>query len=364
MKVLFVDDEAHVLAGIERSLFALDRDWELAFADSGESALRELEHRPADVVISDMRMPGMDGAELLHRVQQRWPATLRIVLSGFTEQAAALRALRVAQQFLSKPCEGAALVETVERLIAVRELLQSPRLRACLGKVAELPSSPRSFIRLDELTREPGFTTAAISAVIDHDPALSATVLKLANSAYFQRSHPIVAVHAAVVRLGVSLLRSLVLAAECFKSTQTGIDVETLRSRALLASLIARRLAPTGCDPEICASAALLAEIGRLLPDCVAAGANTATPISYAEIGAYLLGIWGLPLTIIDAVAHHRRPQHFDAHRFGPIGVVHVATTLAAGEVVDPVYLDSIGMADRWPAWQRLTEALSADELA
>ena len=82
MRVLFVDDEERVLAGIERTVFMADRDWDVAFAASGAEALTKLASQPADVVVSDMRMPLMDGAELLRRVRDTWPSAIRIILSG------------------------------------------------------------------------------------------------------------------------------------------------------------------------------------------------------------------------------------------------------------------------------------------
>ena len=130
MRILFVDDERRVLVGIERMLFGMGRDWEILLAGSGDEALAELERGPVDVVVSDMRMPGMDGAELLRRVQQGWPSTLRMLLSGHTETDAAMRALNVAQQFLSKPCEPEALVGTIEDSLRIADEAKAQRRTA------------------------------------------------------------------------------------------------------------------------------------------------------------------------------------------------------------------------------------------
>lgn len=363
MKVLFVDDEPHVLEGIERSLFTLDCDWDVQFASSGAAALKRLEDWSADIVVSDMRMPGMDGAELLTRVKQRWPDTLRVILSGYTEQEAAFRAMHVSHQFLAKPCQGGDLVEALNRLIIMRDLVPSRQLREMLGDIAELPPSPRIYLRLRHLLEQDSSGTGIIASVMEQDPALSSTVLKLANSTFFRRSHPIVSVHAAVMRLGVSLLHNLVLTAECYPP-QPGVDVEQLRERSLLASLLVRKLAPSGIDVECCVSAALLAHVSALLPKVVQAAQDEGGAVSPAQIAAYLLGIWGLPLPIVYTVARHQRPLEHEPQRFGAIGVVHAAIALADSSEPDFAYLEQVGMAAQWPSWLQMVEVLRHDQQA
>lgn len=360
MKILFVDDDRNVLEGIERALFTEGCDWDARFALGGEQALAELEAWPAEIVVSDMRMPGMDGAELLRRVQQRWPDTLRVVLSGHTQPEEAIRAMQVAHQFIGKPCQGSHLLAALERLIWVRQLIGSQHLREMLGSIAKLPPSPRSYLKLRALLGQDQSGTAAISAVIEQDPALSSAVLKMANSAFFRRSHPIVSVHNAVMRLGVDVLHNLVALAECFPVVDS-VDVEDLRHRALLASLLARKLTPYGCDAECCATAALLAEVSRLLPEVLREAEQEGSTVSPAQISAYLLGIWGLPLPIVQAVAQHRQPLEHEAQRFGVLGVVHVATALAFDREPDQAYLEAVGMSAHWPEWQQLLEAQRHD---
>jgi len=66
--ILFVDDEPVLLDGLRRSLRSMRNEWSITFAGSGEEALKVLEKAPFDVVVSDMRMPKMDGAQLLNEV--------------------------------------------------------------------------------------------------------------------------------------------------------------------------------------------------------------------------------------------------------------------------------------------------------
>ena len=117
-RILFVDDDVDVLESLRDALRKDRQRWDLAFATGGDAALEELAQRPRNVVVSDMRMPGMDGAELLTRIKAQHPTVARLVLSGHAEQEAMERAMRVAQEFLSKPCQIAVLRATIERALA------------------------------------------------------------------------------------------------------------------------------------------------------------------------------------------------------------------------------------------------------
>ena len=117
-RILFVDDDVDVLESLRDALRKDRQRWDFAFATGGAAALEELARRPCNVVVSDMRMPGMDGAELLTRVKDQHPTVARLVLSGHAEQEAMERAMRVAQEFLSKPCQIAVLRATIERALA------------------------------------------------------------------------------------------------------------------------------------------------------------------------------------------------------------------------------------------------------
>jgi YesN/AraC family two-component response regulator len=113
-RILFVDDEKNILDGIRRMLRADRHRWEMEFVTSGEAALLAAKERPFDVVVSDLRMPGVDGAELLARIRDQFPGTARIVLSGYSEPALAAKAATVACRMLTKPCNEEELRDTIE----------------------------------------------------------------------------------------------------------------------------------------------------------------------------------------------------------------------------------------------------------
>src|ERR1700722_16735111 len=111
MRLLFVDDEPRVLQGLKQSRRGKRKIWDMVFAEGGAGALAELERGRFDAIVTDMRMPGMDGAELLNRVKCAQPEALRIILSGQMDPGAAVRAASSAHRFLAKPCDSDTLIE-------------------------------------------------------------------------------------------------------------------------------------------------------------------------------------------------------------------------------------------------------------
>ncbi|HMG23584.1 MAG TPA: response regulator, partial [Kofleriaceae bacterium] len=114
-RILFVDDEPAILAGLQNLLYKDRKRWDMVFALGGQLALDEIRKESFDIVVSDMRMPGVDGATLLNTVKDECPATVRIMLSGHADREAIVRALPALHQLLSKPCDAATLRGAIER---------------------------------------------------------------------------------------------------------------------------------------------------------------------------------------------------------------------------------------------------------
>ncbi len=113
-RVLFVDDEPALLGALKTMFRKQRSEWDMVFVTSGEAALAELSRGPFDVVVSDMRMPGIDGAELLARIASLWPRTACFILSGYAEEESRRRAKAIARAYFAKPCEAALLKAAIE----------------------------------------------------------------------------------------------------------------------------------------------------------------------------------------------------------------------------------------------------------
>jgi len=119
INVIFVDDEQHVLDGLKRSLRGMSGKWNMDFVSEGEEALTLMKTKPYDIIVSDMQMPGMSGEELLGKVEQQYPSTARVVLSGHVDQDTTYRMVGSNHLFLSKPCSAELLIETVSKSISL-----------------------------------------------------------------------------------------------------------------------------------------------------------------------------------------------------------------------------------------------------
>jgi HD-like signal output (HDOD) protein/ActR/RegA family two-component response regulator len=354
MRVLFVDDEPRVLEAIERTLFQLDVDWEVSFAEGGPAALLELDRARYDVIVSDMRMPGMDGATLLAHVCEKHPYIARIVLSGQTDEAAAFRVVHVAHQFLAKPCSSDTLRQVIERTRELRGWLSEERLQAAVGRIDSLPSTPRLFSALSKALDDEKTTADTIAAIVREDPAMSSKVLQVVNSSFFSSGASVSDVRAAVVRLGTKTIRNLALGIGAFDavgkdSGRSGAAVEQLQKRSLAIAQLASRIAQGRDDPDAAFMAGIVCDVGELIladpdPSTPSERAQTeADAVTHAEVGAFLLGLWGLPFRIVEAVANHHAPLRNAHDRLGLPQIVWLAACLVQGVEPDAEYLTRIG---------------------
>lgn len=216
-RILFVDDESKILDGIRRTLHADRKRWDMQFALGGEAALRACEAASFDVVISDLRMPGMDGATLLRHIRDRFPGSARIILSGYSEVALATEALPMVHRFLAKPCKASELQSTIERVCTLQDLLCTPEIRRIVGTVGELPSLSTTYTSLTQAVRNPSTSIGQVADIIERDVAMSAKVLQLVNGGFFGLAQRATSLQGAVTYLGMETIKNLALVSETFR---------------------------------------------------------------------------------------------------------------------------------------------------
>ncbi len=387
MRVIFVDDEVKVLDGIRRLLYPMRSEWRMSFADSGEKALEMMGAERFDVVISDIRMPGMDGIELLSRIRERHPEVVRVVLSGQSERDLTLKSAICAHQYLSKPCDTESLKHTISRAFALKSTLTDPAVQAVISGAGNLPSIPSAFYDLMNQLEASDWCAKDIATIIARDPAMSAKVLQLSNSAFFGVRRRMSSISDAVVYLGMDTLKTLVLNVKVFSpfNTLSSFSIERLGNHGVLTAILAKKIAEAeGCsaqETEDAFVAGLLHDIGKLvltsvMPDkydaAIRLSQDERLPMfeaerrlfgtTHSEVGTYILWLWGLPDSIVQAVAYHHSPAGYEGPASSTLLAVHAADALArepeaAGhssappERLDMTWLDSLGLADRVPHW-------------
>jgi DNA-binding NarL/FixJ family response regulator len=232
-RILFVDDDPNVLTGLRNVLRTKRREWEMVFALGPEEALANLSKGSFDVVVSDMRMPRMDGATLLGKVKELQPWAVRMILSGQTELESAMKSVFVAHMFLSKPCDPALLQSVVDRACRLNSILRSDELRATAGKVQMLPTAPKTYVALNGALAVPTCSVATIVQIIERDVGLSAKLLQLVNSAFFGLPKRISSLTDTVTYLGFATIKNLALALETFSAAAKTSGLSEARLMAL-----------------------------------------------------------------------------------------------------------------------------------
>ena len=351
-RVLFVDDEQQVLDGLRDLLRRHRKQWDMTFAPDAQKAMQLMADKPYDVVVSDMRMPGTDGATLLAHVKQHHPEAARIILSGQADRESVLRALPAAHQFLGKPCDADALRSVIERACKLQQMLSDPAIRTLVGRLDHLPSAPHTYFELTRAAQRPDVCVGDFTTIVEQDPAMSVKVLQLVNSAYFGLAQRVSSVQQAVMRLGVELLKSLALSVHAFSALKVppvkGFSIESLQQHSLFTARLGQAIAADKTIGAEVFASAVVHDVGKLvLAMCMpeqfeqvfAEQARSQRPfyevesellqMTHAEVGAFLLGYWGLPLQIVETVAFHHMPGDVPQDSLRTLAAVQIADALA-----------------------------------
>jgi HD-like signal output (HDOD) protein len=383
-RIVFVDDELNILQAMGRSFHSMRNEWNMEFLSSGAAALQSLAKTPADVIVSDMRMPGMDGWQLLAEVKRLYPRTVRLVLSGHADPSSVMLAVGTAQLYLAKPCESGALKAAILQTQMLRQLLSSDRLALLVGEVGMLPSAPKGFQEILVCLQNPVASLTDAAQIIGRDVAMTANIMKLVNSAFFGSRRPITTIDRAVAYLGMDTLGALVLGHSVFQSgVKTGIDgfsLEQLWEHSEQTAAAARAIAfsenLSAAKADEAFLAGVLHDVGKVVFSTKAAahphGTGAVDMVAqmeahHAEVGAYLLGLWGFPNSIVEAVAFHHTPNQASEKGFGLAGIVHVADRLVhlrSDNGLTPIdmalqagYLESLGIDHCLPKWSAAVQS-------
>jgi putative nucleotidyltransferase with HDIG domain len=384
-KILFVEEQPKARRELEQSLGTLAGAFDMTFVGSATDALEQIEHQPFDAVVTDLRLSLINGAQLLDEVMQRQPKVLRFVLSDLSDRQATMKCVGTAHQFLSKPCDPRVLAAALERALAYENWLPGEKVRSLLAQLHKLPSPPQLYFEVVKALQSPDMSLETVGALIARDPAMTAKILQLVNSAVFGLKRTVASPAEAVMYLGIDTTKSVILLAHSFsyfdQVKDTGFSVENLWRHSIRTGNFARWIAGLeGVDQaqvEEAYTAGMLHDLGKLalaanLPqkysEAAMLAASRNVPLweaeeqvlgaNHAELGASMLAIWGLPVAIIEAVALHHHPARFLSQSFCPLTAVHAANAIEHAESsganklpVDADYLAQLGLDKRLPVW-------------
>ncbi len=422
-RVLFVDNDPGAARKLQKTLEPMCPEWEMEVAVSGEEVLDVMSRTHFDVVVPDIRIQGMDGIELLDIVSERYPETVRIIHSELSDPEEALKSTMAVHQFLMKPCCAETMKNTIERTCKLRDLLRDDTLKKIVAGTRNLPSVPvlYNLIVSEMQSEEPSLKK--VGHLISQDISMSAKILQLVNSSFFALPQKITDPQQAAVFVGIESLKSLVLSLHVFSSISEDADRcgfsllkmwrHSLRTGRLAAD-IARAEEADRKVVEAAMIAGMLHDIGKLIllkmprrynevmelietTGCSFTEAEyTVMGASHSELGAYLLGLWGLPRDVVEVVAFHHNPSKLIESMFvtsndpaqddsdetgskdvGPefqsvedktagfnaLTAVHIANAMTmqgncSSETsfpdIDTSYLEKLGLTDKLPGWIEL----------
>lgn len=362
LSVLFVDDEPNVLQALRRSLRRKATEWDMIFAPGGREALEEIDRRPFDIVVTDMRMPGMDGAALLGEVRTRQPDAVRFVLSGQSEEESIYRSIGISHQYLSKPCDGDILIAKIDRALDLRRRFRNPGLRALIGGRLQVPGRPAIFTSLAAALADSHCMTRQIVGIVEQDPGLATRVLQAANSAFFGAARHVSSIERAIDFLGFDVLKALAVKQDVLNMLPSGrlgdVQSDEIFGHSLRVAAFARAItAMSGFDhraADECYTLGLLHDLGILILaglDPSIHDARTgdlhereraALGVAHDEVMGYVLGLWGLPDVIVDAIASHHDEQRAFGAAPAPAAILHLANE------ADHLLSRSDAAADGW----------------
>ncbi|WP_320171284.1 response regulator [Maridesulfovibrio sp.] len=388
LNILFVDDDTNLLAGVRTMMHSMRKEWKCRYASSTADALELVGKYPFDVVVSDMRMPGMDGSDFLKEVEKIQQGAVRIILSGYSEMQAQLKSTGSAHQFLSKPCSTDTIVNTIRRVAELKDILTDDKIRKIVSELDSLPVIPELITKIREELERPDPDIAKVGRLVEQDAGTSATLLKVVNSTFFGFYEKITSPSRAVVMLGTEVLKGLVLGVNLLRELDVdslnGYSVYKLWDHSLQTGYFARAIAK--CEStdrsfiDCCFVSGLLHDVGKLVlitkmdsfyQLVLDAVAEQGGPVvkqemrvlgaTHAGVGAYLLGLWGFNEDVVKSVYSHHSFKDCGDKLTAPL-IVHVADCLQHEiGLMDSDYvfypleiecLEKLNLQDRLEVWK------------
>lgn len=395
MRILFVDDVPEVLEGIQRMLIGKQLKWQASFAHSTDHAMAVLAKEDHIAVVTDICMPGSDGINLLSQVRENYPSIVRIALSGDDNREKLLTAVGLIHQYIAKPCNCSLLIATIDRTCMLHALLTNECMKWIVSTLDSIPSLPDNYYSLLNEMQSPKTSLKRVADIISRDPGMTPNVLHLVNSAFFGIRQTISNPADAVVYLGLSLIKDLFLLSHIFTvfdlNEAPRFSISSFWHHSAITAAVSKKIYSSTTSVNDAANstqtAGLLHDVGKVIlaskvpevveqtdiyakQNCISSdkAENELLGATHAQLGAYLLGIWGLDDVIIDAVLNHHTPLNCSSNDFNSLTAVHVANSIvkklpvinvkilnsSAFPDLDIAYLKRLGLEEKVPEWAAL----------
>ena len=390
--VIFVDDESNVLSGLRRMLRSNRREWDMHFAHGAQEALTLVSDLETSVIVSDMKMPDIDGATVLNEISRTKPEVVRLILSGQAEKSKILEVAGVAHQFLSKPCDSDVLRSTICKIFDSQQQLNNPKLKSLVTQISSVPALDENFSELGNAFDSGESAFGKIKSIVSRDIGLSAKVMQMVSTSFFGTPQPKISVLAACDLLGFDLLNQLFFDKGVFQplecETLGKISFSDLYKHSYRVAQLAAEIARLNtCSEETIAvtgNAGLFHDIGRLIlaryfPEeysqalqlveqqdielDVAEQQVFGSP--HTDVGSFLLNLWGISTETVTTVRSFKEPDDPPTHEFNSSTAVFAANQLVNEQFGRPPKIPleeserirEVGCVDAVATWRSLVSS-------
>ncbi len=354
-KILFIDDHRNILDSLRLSLRSMRNEWDMSFAASGAEGLDIFETFLPDVVVTDMRMPNMDGTHVLRKIQKRKPDVGKIILSGYSDKETVIKNIQLANEYLSKPCKTQDLIEAIRNTLRTNDIILNPEIKSVIAEIETIPASMVVYEQLIAELENQNTTSRAISEIIAQDVALTANIVRIINCTFFNFPKQVRDIDHAVQLLGPQTLLNIVKSSQIFEKfkefDESEISLKMLWEHSLrvasLSKLIAASSDLTETNCSDCVVASMFHDIGKFIfaskmkhqfSKAIAMVREEKCSLdvaekcilgsSHAEVGAYLLARWGFSHDQVSILRSHHDESVMDSQAVTPQMVLFVADCL------------------------------------
>ncbi len=370
--ILFVTTRKTQLAEIVKTVVPIQTKYDCFFAENGEQAINLLATNKIDIVFSGLEIYLANGSNLIREIKNLFPESIRIAMVETFENQKIGEISQFIHQFIQYPFDIKLLENKIESTLKIKDLLGNQKIIQVINSLTTLPTLPEIYLKIEEEISKPDFSIQKISNLISKDPTLTAKILQIVNSAYFGLEREVTNINFAISYLGVNIIKSLVFYIQLFSTMRLSPERKKFLEKIWYHSLVvastsynlAKKYLPQKYQIESAYTAGVLHDIGKLVLLTIPTYPTNVEMIqeqkfleeyeaeyevfecNHAEIGGYLLGLWGFPHHIIEAVAFHHKPSSTFANEFSILTAVHLANCLFYMPKIDFQHLKSLGLEE------------------
>ena len=360
--VLIVDEDPALTRAFKRAL--REEPYALVLASDGNEALSFVDSVPLDLVITDIRMTGINGYEFLSEVKRRQPGMVRVVFSGYADRQSMVKVVAegIAGAYLIKPCPMEVLKSHIRRFLDLGSRLN--RYRETWGdrnpEIRDIPLQAGTYNRLMAMIRKNG-SMEELARFLGRDPALAGGILATANSAFY--GNRIGSIKEALLIMGLNTVRNIVITVELFTlfsgTKEEKEELLRLKKHAELSGAVFNGLYAELAGkkvPDEISCCGLLHDIGAIvmlakMPDQYHAARKRMESgglrdicrlekeecgLDHQELGALVLDLFNMPYPVIECAMHHHDPVSAPESEHFICGLVHVAAVFAREKIFGP----------------------------